>query len=418
MSPSAASLALNGGPKAKTVPYGTGRRFGDAELAALQEALAQGTLFYGMGKMVRRACDQMRAYTGLPHVAACSSCSAAIHLALAAAGVGPGDEVICTPNTDAGSVLGAIVEGAVPVFCDCELNLQPSARTVAARLTERTRAVVVVHLAGAPAPVEEIVALCEPRGVAVIEDCAQSWGTRIGDRRIGTFGLAACYSVNDYKHISCGDGGFVALRDEALYRRVLNYGDKHYDRFYRGELRQAHLGLNYRMSELQGAVTCAQLAKVEQITARYHEMGERLRALLADVPGLVIPAPIPGGYSTYWWIYLGVTPASGPAGRDRICQAIQAEGVPLYSYGKYDLIDAPLFQKRIVRPWVGEAWRQFPFVQPDGRSYTYSLEQTPNHKHLLEHGMMFSLNAFYTDQDIAETAAAVRKVFAALAPGA
>ena len=125
-------LAINGGPKAKTTPYGTAMRYMDNELAYLKEVLEQNTLFYDFGRFVKRACEMMKAYTQMPFVVACASGSAAVHLGLVVAGVGPGDEVILTPNTDSGSIIGILLEGAVPVFCDCDWTLQPTAQTVAA----------------------------------------------------------------------------------------------------------------------------------------------------------------------------------------------------------------------------------------------------------------------------------------------
>lgn len=153
-------LAINGGPKTKTTPYATTQRFGAEELEQLREALEQNTLFYGFGNKVKQACELMQQYTGRPYVVACSSGTAAVHLSLIACGIGPGDEVILTPNTDSGSVIGIIAEGAVPVFCDCNENMQPDVASIAARITPRTRAVVVVHLAGYPAQIDEINALC------------------------------------------------------------------------------------------------------------------------------------------------------------------------------------------------------------------------------------------------------------------
>lgn len=406
-------LAINGGPKAKTTPYGTGKRFAGNEVKYLTAALEQNTLFYGTGQWVKRACEMMKEYTGLPYVVACTSGTASIHLGLIAAGVGPGDEVILTPNTDSGSAIGIIEEGAVPVFCDCEWSLQPSARTVADRITGRTRAVVVIHLAGHPAPVDQIVELCRPRGIVVIEDCAQSWGARLHGRRVGTSSTAGCYSINDFKHISTGEGGFVALSDPELYRRVHNYADKYYDRFFKMELLQAHHGMNYRMTELQGAVACAQLERVDQITSRQHEIGDSLRRRLEGLPGARILQPIEGGYATYWWTALFVEPEAVTASRDDIAKAFQAEGLPLGSYGKYDLIEKPLFQKRQVRPWLKDGRAAFPFDQPDGRSYHYSIDQTPIHKKALETGIMMGMGAFWTDQDVAETAAGIRKVLQA-----
>lgn len=415
MKPSLTDLAINGGPKTKTTPYGTGARYTGNERKYLDEALASNTLFYGFGKWVKRACEQMRAYTGRPCIVPCSSGSAAIHLGLIAAGIGPGDEVIVTPNTDVGSVIGIIAEGAVPVFCDYEETLQPSAATVAAKITPRTRAVVVVHLAGFPAPVDEIVALCEPRGIGVVEDCAQSWGAKLNGRMVGSFGTAGCYSTNDFKHISTGDGGFVALADEGLYRRVSNYSDKHYDRLFGGSLGKAHFGMNYRMSELQGAVACAQLEVVDSITARHNAIGRRLTSGLGNLTGAKIVQAIPGGYASYWWGLLIVDESQLTATRDELVKAMQAEGLAVATYGKYDLINAPLFQERIVRPWLTDERKHYPFVQPDGRSYVYRLDDTPMHRRLLDTGVMLMIGAFHTDADVDETAAGARKVFAAYA---
>ncbi|MHC4884656.1 MAG: DegT/DnrJ/EryC1/StrS family aminotransferase [Planctomycetota bacterium] len=404
-------LALNGGPKTKTTPYGTGKRFLDNEIKYLQEALEQNTLFYGFGEQVKKACAMMVEYTGMPYVVSCSSGSAAVHLGLIAGGIGAGDEVICTPNTDSGSILGIIEEGAVPVFCDCEDTLQPSARTVAAKITEHTKAVVVVHLAGYPAPVDEIVALCEPKGIAVVEDCAQSWGTKLNGQLVGSFGTAGCYSTNDFKHISTGDGGFVALRDEELYRRVSNYSDKHYDRLFDRAQAQAHHGINYRMSEVQGAVAIAQLEKVDSITSRQHDIGEGILAGLEGLPGATMVSSIPGGYSTYWWSVLRLDPEAVTVPREKLIEAVQAEGVSFGNYEKYDLIQKPLFQTRQVRPWLEGDRALYPLVQPDGRSYTYTYEDTPIHKRLLETGMMVPISTWYTDQDVEETVAGIRKVF-------
>jgi perosamine synthetase len=409
------TLALHGGTPVKTTPYGTGRRFDGNELAYLTATLEQNTLFYGFGQFVQRACAQMQAYTGLPHAVACSSGSAAVHLGLIAAGVGPGDEVITTPNTDMGTVIGILAEGAVPIFCDCERTLQPSAQTVAAQLTDRTRAVIVVHLAGYAAPVDEIIALCAPRGIAVIEDCAQAWGARLHGRMVGTFGLAGCYSTNDYKHLSTGEGGFVVLSDAALYRRVANYADKYYDRFFDGALNKHHFGLNYRMSELQGAVACAQLEQAEAITAHRHACGEQLRELCRDIPGMRLLTPIPDSYASDWWTMAFVDTEAVTVSRDALVEALRAEGLDVASYGRYDLIGTPLFQNREMRPWLADERRYYPFQQPDGRHYTYSLEQTPNHRHILATAISFIIGPFFTETDIVETAAGFRKVFSAFA---
>ncbi len=412
--PVAPKLALDGGPKSVIHPFGQGKRFAGNELKYLEAALAQNTLFYGYGSFVSQACKKMQAYTGMPCVVACSSGSAAVHLGLIAAGVGPGDEVVCTPNTDAGSVLGIIEEGAVPVFCDVDVTLQPTVRSVKACITSRTRAVVVVHLAGYPAPVDAIVHLCNKHSIGVVEDCAQAWGAKLNGQLVGTFGVAGAYSTNDFKHVSTGDGGFVALRDAALYRRVSNYSDKCYDRLFDKSQLMAHHGINYRMSELQGAVALAQLEQVRGITAHYHKLGMLLGRLLDNLPGGELTPCRHGGYSTYWWTNILLNQRRLTAPRSKIIEALQAEGVPASSYGKYDLIQKPVFQTGILRPWLKGAKRSYPFTQPDGRSYTYDYTGLPVHRKLLDHAIMIHcFNRFYTEQNICEVAAGIRKVFTA-----
>jgi len=404
-------LALHGGPKAKTVPYGKGLRFNGNELKYLQEALEQNTLFYSFGKQVQAACDAMRAYTGLEYVAACTSGSAAIHLGLIAAGIGPGDEVVCTPNTDNGTVLGIMEEGAVPIFCDCGYHLQPTPESIAAVLTPRTKAVVVVHLMGYPAPVDAIVALCTQHGIPVVEDCAQSWGTRLHGQLVGTFGIAGCYSTNDFKHLSTGDGGFVALSDQSLYRRITSYADKGYDRMFKGEESGWYHGINYRMSELQGAVARAQLERVDEITGRFNARGTQMRRLLKDLPGASMVPVINGAYTTCWKTVLITRPAELSAPRETLIEALQAEGITATTYAQYDLILKRLFTERIVRPWLEVPRSQYPFVQPDGREYHYSLDSTPVHGELLETALFIPLHGFHTEQDVEETAEGVWKVF-------
>ena len=409
-------LAINGGPRAVTTPPGKGKRFDGNELKYLQEALEQNTLFYGFGKFVRLACRKMATYTGMPYIVPCSSGSAAVHLGLIACGIGPGDEVICTPNTDSGSVLGILAEGAVPVFCDTDTTLQPTLASIKACRTRRTRAVVVVHLAGYPAPVDTIAAWCAQQGIGVVEDCAQAWGTRLNGQIVGSFGTAGAFSTNDFKHLSTGDGGFVALRDETLYRRVSNYSDKHYDRLFDRTQCAKHLGLNYRMSELQGAVALAQLERVRQITGHYHKLGELLYRLLAELPGGCLMPRIEGAYATYWWTNILVDPEQMTVGRDALTAALQAEGVSAGSYGKYDMIQKPLFRTRIARPWLKGQRARYPFVQPDGRSYTYDYSTLPVHRHLLDHGIMIhGFSPFNTPGHFREVAAGIRKVFTAYA---
>lgn len=408
------SLAIHGGAVSKKTPFTTGNRFSGNELKYLQLALEQNTLFYGHGKFVKRSIEMMKEITGMPYGVACSSGSAAVHLGLIAAGIGPGDEVIVTPNTDYGSILGIIEEGAIPVFCDPARNLQPCVENIAKCISQKTKVVIVVHLAGAPAPVDEIQAFCEPKGIQVVEDCAQSWGTKRLGKPIGTFGTAGCFSTNDYKHLSTGDGGYVMLRDEELYRRVSNYSDKHYDRLFGRKKYLFHHGVNYRMTELQGAVALAQLECLDDIATKHHELGLVLsKALqpLVDQKCITLPVNnVDGDYCTYWWFQFSLQEHTFSNAREEIVKALIAEGIPASSCDDYNILNFPLFQKREVRPWLKNNLKSYPFVQPNGADYDYSNGNFPNLEYIMKHDIKISINRFYSVSDIEEIKEGVLKV--------
>jgi len=159
-------LAIHGGPPVRREPRPpTGRRYGDAELEEPRAVLEQNTLFHTSGGKTRALCERMSALVGTRYALACSSCSAAIHAALKACGVGPGDQVITSRITDAGTILGIVYEGAIPVFADVDPgSCNMTAATVAACLTERTRAVIAVHLQGNPVDLDPLLAECRSRG--------------------------------------------------------------------------------------------------------------------------------------------------------------------------------------------------------------------------------------------------------------
>src|SRR5690606_5183825 len=138
----------------------------------------------------------------------CSSGTAAIHVAVNAAGVGPGDEVITAPITDMGTVIGILYQLGVPVFADLQpytYNLDPE--DVRRKITPKTKAVIAVHLAGNPAELSELRQICDEHNLVLIEDCAQAWGAEYDGKPVGTIGDIGCWSLNDFKHIGCGDGG-------------------------------------------------------------------------------------------------------------------------------------------------------------------------------------------------------------------
>jgi dTDP-4-amino-4,6-dideoxygalactose transaminase len=397
-------LALHGGPKAKTVPYSSRNMFGEEEKAQLSEALDQGTLFYAGGRKVAEFCARFARRHEIAHCVPCSSCTGAIQIALSACGVRPGDEVITAPVTDAGTAIGILMCGAIPVFADIDAHnytLDPAA--VEALVGPRTAAILAVHLTGAACDMDALTAIAEKHDLWLVEDCAQSYLAEFGGRTCGTIGDIGCFSLNDFKHISAGDAGMVTTDDDELARRARLFADKCYDRTVpRGERKPHFLAGNWRMSELQGAVALAQLGKLDGIIEGYRRYGDGLHAGLAGLEGLRPQAFLPGSRPSYWY-YLARIDEEVLGPRSELVAALAAEGV-----------SATAYENRVVYRWPllagkrGLGGTDFPFrLAPE---VEYSPGMCPNAEAIDTDAVMLSVSDQYSDQDLEETLAGVRKV--------
>ncbi|MDR0271093.1 DegT/DnrJ/EryC1/StrS family aminotransferase, partial [Paenibacillus sp.] len=259
-------LAIHGGEKVKTTPFGTGKRFGLEEAKELLEALEQNTLFYHFGNKVKQFLADFNEMYKVPYSVATSSGTAAIHVALGAAGITVGDEVITSPITDYGSIIGILYQNAIPIFADVDphsYNMDPA--SIEACITKRTKAILVVHLAGNACDMDPIMEIAKKYNIKVIEDCAQAYLTEYKGQLVGTIGDYGCFSTNDFKHISTGDGGIVSINsgNEEDYYRTHAFVDKNYKRIGTSlDRTPSSLAPNYRMTELQGAVGIAQLKRL------------------------------------------------------------------------------------------------------------------------------------------------------------
>ena len=266
--------------------------FGDEERREVQDVLDSGVLMrYGFdgarnGHWKAKALEEaLSARLGARHAHVCSSGTAAVATALAACGVGAGDEVVVAPFTFVADIEMILMAGAVPVFADIDETLCLAPDAVAAAITPRTKAVLVVHMCGAMARIDELAALCDERGVVLIEDAAQALGAHYGGRALGTFGKAGCFSFDYVKTITCGEGGAVITDDADVYEVIQAYTDHGHDHVGsdRGAEGHPHIGTNYRISELNAAVGVAQLRKLD----RFLEIQrESKRFLMEGLKGL------------------------------------------------------------------------------------------------------------------------------------
>ncbi|MBN2584216.1 MAG: DegT/DnrJ/EryC1/StrS family aminotransferase [Planctomycetes bacterium] len=409
MSAAKNELAIFGGTAAKTAAYTKGPRFGKAEEDAAVAAIRSQKLWMKQGGTRVLAVEKtICELWGVPHAIACSSGTAALHLAAVVCGVEPGDEVILNPTTDWGTICGLLAMGAVPVFADVHpdtLSLDPA--RVAEAITSRTRAIILVHLAGYPAHVKEIVALAKERGVKVIEDCAQSPLARVDGQPLGTFGDVGTFSANDSKHVSCGEGGFVTLQDEEMARVGRLFIDKAYERNkVRGQTDVTFLGFNYRLSELSAAVLDVQLRGLEEQIRGRTAYAERLMAGLDGLKGLRVLSPLPGARGAYWFVLSCLEPQCLSADRATVAKALAAEGVAVWAAlsPANTLYGTTALREKRLYPWGRTAPASF----LGDRQYAPGL--CPVAEHVAANVLSFLVNPFYTEQDADETAAGVRKV--------
>ncbi len=382
-----------------------GRTLGEEELALLEEVIRSGKLNATGGVMVPRFEEEFARLQGLPHAVALSSGSAAVHTALAALDLEPGDEVVTSPVTDMGALAPILWQGALPVFCDLDPDtLEMTGPALKARITPRTRAVVVTHLFGHPCPMDEIL---EAAGsIPVVEDCAQAPLASWKGRLVGTFGKLAAYSFQQGKHITCGEGGIVLTSDPVLARRARLFANKGWPY---GEPSPDHefLAMNFRMTELQGAVLLAQLSKLEEVVRLRRERARLMDELLQGIPGVAPPARPADGEHSYWRYTLRVDPEVVPGGAGALGKILKENGLPAAPH----YVGRPAFDLRIFRerrtlgrsrwPWKGA--RPGPEPPPeDPKDFPGTYEG-------LKRALVLPWNERYTTRDVEDMAALVRE---------
>lgn len=261
---------------------------------ALQAVVASGQ--FVLGPNVQAFEREVAEYCGVRHAIAVASGTDALHLALRAAGVGPGDEVVTTPFTFIATAAAISQAGARPVFVDIDtatFNMNPA--LVDAAVTENTRAVLAVHLYGQPADLAPIRSVCRKRGLALIEDCAQSFGAEYDGRKSGAYGDIGCFSFYPSKNLGAyGDGGMVVTGDDAVAERLRMLRDHG----RAGSGRHAGLGYNSRLDEIQAAVLRVKLRRLDQYNLRRRENAHRYSERLA-ASGIVTPIEDGKGLHVY-----------------------------------------------------------------------------------------------------------------------
>jgi dTDP-4-amino-4,6-dideoxygalactose transaminase len=313
------------------------------EIEAATSVLRSGKVNYWTGEECRNFEREYAAYVGTKYAVAVANGTVALELALYAFGIGAGDEVITTSRTYIASASCIVMRGAIPVVVDVDRvtqNISPSA--IRAAITPRTKAIVVVHLAGWPCEMDTIMGIAQEFGLKVIEDCAQAHGATYKGRQVGALGHAAAFSFCQDKIISTGgEGGMLTTNDEIVWERAWAYKDigRSYDAVYRREHGPGFrwltetFGTNWRLTEVQGAIGRLQLAKLDQwVTARRKNAATLTRAF-QSIPAIRVALPPPEvGHSYYkYYAFVEQDRLRPEWNRDRIVKELSALGVPCFT---------------------------------------------------------------------------------------
>lgn len=352
--PSSSRLAIHGGEKVRTRPLPAWPAYGGEEMEAASEVLRSGHLARQSGSWVTRFEREYAARFGVKHAIAVSSGTAAIHVALAALGVGPGDDVIHTAHCFIGTATPTLHAGAVPIFADIDertFNLDPA--SVEEKITPYTRAIVPVHLNGLPADMDPILRIAREHNLAVVEDAAQAHGAQYGRRWAGTLGAFGCFSFWEDKLITtAGEGGMVITDNDELAlqaRKIHHHGEVRKDGdYYQGERLYYHdaLGYNYRMTEIQGAIGCVQLRRLDDYVRQRRENAHRLTGLLSGVPGVITPYEPPNCTHVFYKYIIRLDRQATQAGSKDVAEALSAEGISSSRRYPTPLHQQPLFVEK------------------------------------------------------------------------
>jgi dTDP-4-amino-4,6-dideoxygalactose transaminase len=364
----------------------SGRLLGEEEIALVTQALRSGTLTCTKGTFVKAFQTAFGERLGAAHSYACGSGTGAIHAAIAAVDPAPGDEIITSPITDMGAITPIIYQTAIPVFADVDpVSGNVTADTIARVISDRTRAIVVTHLFGNPADMGPILELAARRGIPVIEDCAQAYGASYNGHPVGMLGTIGCFSLQQGKHITTGEGGVVVTNDDHFGRRLRLFIDKAWGY---GDPRPDHYfaALNGRMTELQGAVALAQLGKLDQSIGQRQKMAARLSDAVGMIAGLGLPTVVPGGVQSFWKYALRVEDSLG--GPDALAKALKTGDIA--SAPRY--IQKPAFECAVIRDQVTFGGSRFPFTLARPAAVDYAPENYRGVYDFLAHVLVLPWN--------------------------
>jgi len=406
--------------------------YDEEEIEAVSRVLRSRSPFRYYGVDPQEEADaferEFAGFVGVKHALAVSSCTGALHVALSALGVGPGQEVIIPAYLWVSVIAAVVNRGAIPVLADIDETFCMDPASVEAAITDRTAGIVFVHMSGAAGRVDEVAEIARRRGLFLMEDCAQCLGGSLRGRKVGTFGRIAVFSFQVNKNMTAGEGGCIVTDDETLYRRAVACHDLGYAKDADGQLildrPDLHLwGMGYRLDELRAAVLRVQLRKLPRIIGAMRKSKYRIREAIAGLPGLGFRKILDAGGDTGCFL-ITIYPDAGTA--ERVNRALRAEGIITHPQGVSNIVmkDWGLHlyhnnlslvnQSSVDRS--GAPWRLAENL-PSAERRNYAKGACPVADDLFERSILLPIPSCLTREDEDDIIGAFRKVLGSESPG-
>jgi len=377
----------------------SGRNLGEEELLILKKVIHSGTLNCTKGTVVNEFEKEFAKKYRVSSCCTTTSGTASIHTAIAAINPEPGDEIITTPITDMGAITPIIYQTAVPIFADVDpLTYNIKAETIAPKITSRTKAIIVTHLFGNPCNMDPILKLAAQHNLPVIEDACQAYLAEYRGKLVGTMGDIGCFSLQQGKHITTGEGGIIISKNENYSKRMKLFIDKAWGY---GDIKPDHyfLALNYRMTELQGAVALAQIKKLDSVVEKRIKMAQMLTELISNIPGVNPPQTTAEGKHVYWRYPLRIDDNIIQGGVDAFASKLKEKGI--YNLPRY--IQKPAFMCQIFTERNTFGNSHFPFegdCRKEDPPVVYDPKDFPGTFDALSQVVVLPWNEFYTEEHV------------------
>ena len=396
-------LAMDGGDRTVKSWFANQPSLGLPEIVGLTKVVMSKKLSSTGGKVTRVLEEKFARMYGSPYAVASTSGTSALHVALGAVNPEPCDEVITTPMSDMGTVIPILCCNCVPVFADVDpITGNLTAETIAEKITPRTRAVIVVHLFGRPADMTPIRELASSHGIVLIEDCAQAHFAEYDGKKVGSIGDFGCFSFQSSKQITCGDGGMTLVNSKEYYGRAALYADKGFDR-KRPDPTIMFLSPNYRMTELQAAVTLAQLGRLEGLSKARQESASALTKCLREMPQVILPEDRAGTKCAWWRYTFSIDEEAVGVSTQDFVTVLSTEGVKTSK----EFPPRPLFEHDMLLKQATYGSSRYPFSAV--QQAAPGIEDFPGFREFAGRVIPIGWSAQVKQQHVKSIGAAVRK---------